>query len=359
MLVAKMNDMKPILSVIIPVYNVKEYLDDCLRTIIAQTLQDIEIILVDDGSSDGSSEICDGFAAKDCRIKVVHQENQGAGMARNAGLEIATGEYVTFVDGDDCLDVTAFGYMIDVIKANDLDALRISYNKFKDGGNLTNSNSTSHVDIYTEKEDIRLIQMSLFSRPYNKSIRDINLGGAPWGIVIKADIIKNNNIRFMSEREIISEDYIFNYECLNYINRIGKSYKTLYHYRITPNSITRSPKLDNITRTITTCELMTKLFLRDGFDVVSKYYAMGYCIDVLRVHLKNVFVSSMQVKNKLEWAKQQSELSYFKSVYDEYPWKRLKLKHRIGFYLFVKGHIKWLYFMIVGQEILRGNLKLK
>ena len=88
-------------SVIIPVYKVEEYLERCVQSVLNQTLKDIEIVLVDDGSPDNCPKMCDEFAKKDSRIKVVHKNNEGLGKARNSGLEVATGEYVAFVDSDD------------------------------------------------------------------------------------------------------------------------------------------------------------------------------------------------------------------------------------------------------------------
>ena len=92
---------KAIISVIVPVYNVKDYLDECLESIVNQLYTALEIILVDDGSTDGSAEICDNWLKRDSRVRVVHKENGGLSDARNAGMSIATGEYVGFVDGDD------------------------------------------------------------------------------------------------------------------------------------------------------------------------------------------------------------------------------------------------------------------
>ena len=94
----------PLISIIIPVYNVKDYLAKCLHSICEQTYKNLEIIVVDDGSSDGSGELCDQFALTDSRIKVFHQENQGQSCARNKGLAIAKGEYIGFVDSDDWIE---------------------------------------------------------------------------------------------------------------------------------------------------------------------------------------------------------------------------------------------------------------
>ena len=91
----------PKISIIVPIYNVEKYLDRCMQSLLNQTLTDIEIIMVDDGSPDRCPQMCDEYAKKDSRIKVIHKSNAGLGYARNSGLEIATGEYVAFVDSDD------------------------------------------------------------------------------------------------------------------------------------------------------------------------------------------------------------------------------------------------------------------
>lgn len=95
------QDSNPTLSVIVPVYNVERYLPTCIESILGQTFRDLELILVDDGSPDGSGEICDRYAAQDSRVRVIHKPNGGVGSARNAGLDVARGKYLTFVDGDD------------------------------------------------------------------------------------------------------------------------------------------------------------------------------------------------------------------------------------------------------------------
>ena len=97
--------MSPEISVIVPVYNVEKYLSECIDSILAQTFRNFELILIDDGSKDKSGEICDGYALKESRIKVIHKENGGACTARNIGLANASGKYVSFVDSDDFMDI--------------------------------------------------------------------------------------------------------------------------------------------------------------------------------------------------------------------------------------------------------------
>ena len=100
--------MKPKVSIIVPVYNVEKYLDRCMESLLNQTLKDIEIILVDDGSPDNCPQMCDDYAKTDSRVKVVHKANAGLGYARNSGLDVASGEYVAFVDSDDYVDTKIY-----------------------------------------------------------------------------------------------------------------------------------------------------------------------------------------------------------------------------------------------------------
>ncbi len=104
---------KPLISVIVPVYNVEEYLPRCVDSILAQSYDHLEVILVDDGAKDGSGAICDGYAAKDPRVRVIHQENGGLSSARNAGIQEARGDYLAFVDSDDWIEPDAYAHMLD------------------------------------------------------------------------------------------------------------------------------------------------------------------------------------------------------------------------------------------------------
>ena len=108
--------MGELISVIIPIYNVEAYLDECIASVIAQTYSNLEIILVDDGSPDNCPQMCDEWAAKDSRIRVIHKENGGLSDARNAGIDIATGEYIAFVDSDDWIVPEMYEKMLAALK---------------------------------------------------------------------------------------------------------------------------------------------------------------------------------------------------------------------------------------------------
>lgn len=113
--------MSELISVIVPVYNVKDYLEKCVDSILSQTYSELEVLLIDDGSTDGSSLICDILANKDNRIKVIHQDNGGLSAARNTGLDIATGEYIAFVDSDDYIKKTMYADMLRALNDSDAD----------------------------------------------------------------------------------------------------------------------------------------------------------------------------------------------------------------------------------------------
>lgn len=118
-----MDDVKslPLISVIVPVYNVKDYVGRCLDSICNQTYTNLEIIVIDDGSVDGSGEFCDAYAQKDARIKVLHYENGGLSAARNRGLDMATGEFIGFVDSDDWIDTDMYEFLYKLLKTEEAD----------------------------------------------------------------------------------------------------------------------------------------------------------------------------------------------------------------------------------------------
>lgn len=115
------KDKQPLISIIVPVYNVKNYLEKCLQSVCGQTYRNLEIILIDDGSSDGSGELCDLFARRDGRIKVVHQANAGQSVARNRGLDMAQGEYLGFVDSDDWIEPDMYEFLYRLLRENEAD----------------------------------------------------------------------------------------------------------------------------------------------------------------------------------------------------------------------------------------------
>ncbi len=224
------------ISVIVPVYNVEDYLDRCITSLTGQTLNDIQIILVDDGSQDESGVICDSHATDDSRIKVIHKENEGQGIARNTGLSEATGKYICFLDSDDYLDKNTCELLYEIMEGNNADMCTYGYSIHMPVSGLLGNNGRSNEIIRTPHISDRLYEGAeavtgfvphfFGDDPENDELR----GFSSCMSCFRNDIIKENDIRFPSEREFLSEDTIF---CLEYCKHVKKAVTTsavFYHY---------------------------------------------------------------------------------------------------------------------------------
>lgn len=210
-----------LITVIIPVYNVEKYLKECLESIINQTYKNLEIILIDDGSTDASGEICDEYSKRDNRIRVVHKANGGLSSARNLGLDIANGEYVTFIDSDDYIDLEFMKTLHHLCIKNSADIVECEFIRFENSVvNTFNLKSVSTIDIYTIEDRRRHVYMK-HSIACNKMYKHYIF----------------EELRFPIGK--INEDEYVTYKALYYCK--GKSVYLslpLYFYRCNPNSIT-------------------------------------------------------------------------------------------------------------------------
>ncbi len=209
------------ISVIIPVYNVKPYLDDCIQSVIRQDYTDFECILVDDGSTDGSSEICDQWAEKDNRIRVIHQFNGGVSSARNKGLEQAKGEYISFIDSDDWVDADYLSAMADRVKEKGVDLVVSGLSR-----EFVDRDSISYVPKYSLTFDLDSNHAEHFVM-----LNEQSLLYGPVVKLYKNDIIQRYQIQFDSQVSF-GEDLLFNYRYLEYVRTIACISEIHYHYRI-------------------------------------------------------------------------------------------------------------------------------
>ncbi len=229
--------MSELVSVIIPIYNTEKYLESCIESVLHQTHQNLEIILVDDGSTDGSSAICDSFEQKNSRIKVIHKENEGLGYTRNCGLKYATGEYVSFFDSDDILDENTYEYCIQEMKKYHADACFFGRKTFTESGEYTVNTNVPEKLIYRGREVAEEFSKNYIgwlqyeqTNPYIKESSCCAL--------YRRDIIEKNNIQFPSERECLSEDAFFNMDICRNADCVIIIPKNFYNYRYNPNSLT-------------------------------------------------------------------------------------------------------------------------
>lgn len=204
------------ISIIVPVYNAEKYLDECVRSILNSSYTDIELILVDDGSSDNSGAICDKYSLIDQRVKVFHKSNGGVGSARNMGIDNATGKWIAFVDSDDWVRIDYLESLL-LHTGDDVD-LVISFPE------VFLKNSNYKIECYSEC----LINRNNFGQMFASN--DLQEHTSPWGKLFRASIIRNNNIRF-DEKMSFGEDTVFLYMFLIYADCIYISTEIGYCYR--------------------------------------------------------------------------------------------------------------------------------
>ncbi|MBP5427260.1 MAG: glycosyltransferase [Clostridiales bacterium] len=222
----KEKDVK--VSIIVPVYNREEYLGICMDSLINQHLKEIEIICVDDGSTDNSGKILDKYAQEDDRVIVIHQEHKGVSAARNSGLDaMPKGEYITFVDSDDYIEEDIYTYAYNVAKEHDDDILEFGYRCFREG-----EECAEQQNIFTTSWEDKNITVDK-----NEINKDILIGNFfLWNKLYKAEMLeKGGNVRFVEG--MLYEDNAYNLMVLPAVRRYERINKVFYNYRRTPESI--------------------------------------------------------------------------------------------------------------------------
>lgn len=228
------------ISVIVPVYNVEKYLRECLDSIINQTFKDIEIICVNDGSTDGSLEILEEYASKDDRIIIINQENQGLGKTRNYALSIVQGEYIAFVDSDDFIRPDAYEIVYNKFKETDVDIVLFDFATCKENGRLSKKHSlckSKEQKLSYKLKNNSVFKLSDFKR---KTFTDLTL--YCWDKVYKTKFIKDNNIYFSTAR--FCEDQIFSISSYLLAKKILYINEHLYVYRTRESSLIHEPSKD-------------------------------------------------------------------------------------------------------------------
>lgn len=261
-------------SIIVPVYNVESYLNECIDSIINQTYGNLEIILIDDGSTDLSGDICDCYKEKDSRILVIHQKNQGAANAKNNGLDLATGDYISFVDSDDYISKDFIETMMKSLQQNISDIAECSfYLKYKDYDKVEyfkNDNCIYDTESYLEQYTLEW-KSSLF-----------------WNKIFKSELL--DNLRFKKERRCIDDEF-FTYKAILKAHKISRINEPFYYYRQRKSSAinnqfnNKQKAQDNLDVLIERYNLITSQFprLKESFinhDISMLYYILNsYNID--------------------------------------------------------------------------------
>ena len=258
-------------TIIIPVYNAQDYLTKCVESVLAQTYNNWELLLIDDGSPDKSGAICDRYAAKDSRIITFHRKNGGVSSARNEGLSKATGEWILFLDSDDWLDEKCLYYCLGIACGNKLDLLQFAFSKVYPDGRI----------IDYKKYQTRALNSDDYVRGGNYNL-------CACGSLFKSEIVKNNNIRF-DESLKLAEDQLFIMRVISCSNSIMYIPRTLYYYYQNEESATHHQKSEDMLRT---CNAMIASI---RFSPLFKEHSDNLIIDFITSMIENGDVSADSV----------------------------------------------------------------
>lgn len=269
------------ISVIIPVYNVEKYIKKCLDSVVNQTYKNLEIILIDDGSKDESGQICDEYAKLDDRLKVIHRENKGVSSARNLGLDIATGEYIGFVDPDDWLHLEMYEILMLEMSSGDFDVVECNYcMAFEDGSEKVRHGHCKKYDNYAD------ILHDLFTTDISHGI---------WNKLYKKSAV--DGIRFNSEL-VIAEDSLYLYQCAKNI-KLKCIDKPLYYYFQRSASVLNRGFHKGFFDKLNVSELVRKDCNTDSLiNAYNSYYLANLISMFFKIILNDEFVKERRVLKK-------------------------------------------------------------
>ena len=256
--------MKPKVSVIVPIYNVEKYVGKCIESIINQTLKEIEIILVNDGSTDKSGIIAEEYEKLDKRIKVINQDNAGQGQARNVGINVSKGEYIGFIDSDDWIDVNMYECLYKSIIKNNADIGVCSRRGYDENGSIAHTKLVEDNEIFDIDKNIGdYVVKHLF---YPHTVSACNK-------LYKSDLIKKNNISFKSVEEVGSEDALFNYCVLLNTKKVVTVKDVFYNGLEREGSTTRRYKEESMKRTANLIREIYKYSEKENKEEIAKEIA--------------------------------------------------------------------------------------
>ena len=335
-----------LVTIVLPIYNVEKYLERCLKSVINQTYSNLEIILVDDGSPDSCPRICDEWAKKDARIKVIHKQNEGLGFARNTGIENATGNFILFIDSDDYIELNLVEECYKEAINHNADIILFGLNKIDKNGHIIEKKElVAQKYIYKGNEIINQLLPDIISNKNDKH-HNINLPMTAWSGMYSMDMIRKATWRFVSEREIIAEDI---YSLLNlyyYAQKVVIIPTALYNYCFNEQSLTHIYKKDKFSR--------IKYFYQQS---VIRSLALGYSQEIIE-RLKYVFISftiatlklivhsNYNIKEKRDAFKKIVADELLLNILESFPQRNESFARKILYWALKNNHINLAYFLV-------------
>lgn len=301
-MIASNTNNKPPVSVVVPIYNVEKYLDRCVQSILSQTYNNLEIILVDDGSPDHCGRMCDNYAKKDARVKVIHKDNGGLSDARNAAIDIATGEYILCIDSDDYVHHNLVMTLVESSQHNNADIAVAGYQNVLEGEGPVDLNRPM------ANTDIRALdaQDALEIMLYQKHVTN-----SAWGKLYRRSLF-GTDIRYPKGK--LCEDLATTYRLFGRAKKIAICSAKLYFYLQRPTSIINSPFKEDRADALKFAEEQL-LFVKHNFPEIQKAAEN-------RVFMEAVFITSaMTIADRKQYA---PIWDACRCVFKKYQWRVLK-----------------------------------
>lgn len=290
-------------SIVVPVYNVEKYVKRCIESLIKQSLKEIEIIIVNDGSTDNSLEICKKIERNDKRIKVYSKKNEGLGLTRNYGIKRCHGEYIAFVDSDDFVSKDFYEKLYDNIKKYKSDAvfagIKINSN---DGIEKVGEKNSFKQKVVSSKEYMYNILHVRNDKLYGRDYMNMSV----WRSLYRRDVIEKYKLKFESERKFISEDILFNIDYCEVIDKISFEPDTYYYYCYNSNSLTQKYRKDRFEMDIILYnEVIRRLKKYQDYNIEIQRGVDNFFLGYLRSAIKEeVFCLEKSKQQKLKRIKQ-------------------------------------------------------
>lgn len=337
-----MTNQSPKISVIVPVYNVEQFLPRCIDSILTQTFTDFELLLIDDGSKDNSGKICDEYAKKDERIRVFHKENRGVSFARNLGLYNAMGEWVAFIDSDDFIETNYLYNLIKLIICNE-QLIIVGYKSF--GGNNK---------LFNRFKPQTLNKDDLIKYVFKEGI--LIYYASPWGKLYNLKVLKDNKIIF-PQNVSWGEDRIFNIMYICVIDNLSLSDTIDYNYNTT-NELSLAHRINDFASEWLCFKELKKVLLQ----LIERHPSLYKNPNIeiwnnggLCTQLSRCFISIYKRKNKYKISEQITKLQSIpdKDYNDFYQYYKCNsLKSRLNRFLLKK---KMYYFFIIFNKVYKNN----
>lgn len=337
-------------SIIIPMYNSEQYISDCIKSVINQTYKNLEILIINDGSTDQSLNICKQYAIKDDRIKLIDIENSGVSTARNIGIENSTGEYITFVDSDDWLELNMIELAVKNIVEKKVDIVMWSFYRNFPTKQIESSFLPFKQKLFEKDKDILFLGSIYAKFGRVTKVKGASIGTV-WCKLYKSDIIKKNQLSFNPDLTR-AQDVIFSMNAFNYAKEIYYFDERLYHYRLSDTSTTSGTRfIENTNKPFDMLLSEFKSFIkRNKLEGNKAYYKAFYAraIQVLTWHLDHYYFHRKYQNNLREMKKQLKTLMMrepYHTALKKVDISVLSKKEKLMVILFRKGFILVFYLL--------------